>query len=244
MPFDINQAPDGVIVSGSGAAANAVPIGPYDTSKFLNCVVQIVGTFVGTVVFEGSNDETNPTNWFPMLSSNVSNGNLATSSTSTGIWYVPGVTKWFRTRISAYTSGTVVNNCLFTIDQLPSIQNSNQALTPTANSGSLFAKIASTASTNATLVKASQGTVLTISLTNTAASARYVKFHNVNTTPTAGSTAVAFTVGIPANNTITVSNDVGILFSTGIGYSITTGVIETDATATAANDVVGFITYA
>jgi hypothetical protein len=133
---------------------------------------------------------------------------------------------------------------MFTVDQLPSIQNSSQALTPTANSGSLFAKIVSAASTNATTVKAAQGTILTISLTNTAATARYVKFHNIATLPVPGTTAVAFTVGIPANNTITVSNDVGVLFSAGIGYSITTGVAESDATATAANDVVGFIAYA
>lgn len=257
MPFEINNAPDGVIISGTGAVLNAVPIGPFDTTKFMNSVVQITGTFVATVIFEGSNDEINPTNWFQILSSNTANGNLATSTNAVGMWYIPGVSKWFRVRVSAYTSGTVNVAVLFSVDQLPSIQNSNQVVSGTVavsggsiaivakqGSGATAAKVATTASTNATSLKVTAGVISGILLSNTTASAKFLKLYAKASAPVVGTDVPIFTLAVPANGTVDWSSDLGFNVATGIAYAITGGVAEADTTATAANDVVGAILYA
>jgi len=256
MPFEINNAPDGVIISGSGAVLNAVPIGPFDTTKFMNSVVQVTGTFVATVTFEGSNDEINPTNWFQILSSNTANGNLATNTNAVGMWYIPGVSKWFRVRVSAYTSGTVNVGVLFSVDQLPSIQNSNQvvsgtvaissgsiSLSPRTSGGATIAKIKSAATTNATVVKASAGVIHGWALSNTTASARFLKLYKKATAPVPGTDVPSSTYLLPANATTFFDSEIGMNMPTGIGYAITTGVAEADTTATGVDDVVGHIIY-
>lgn len=252
MPFDIQNAPDGVIISGSGAALNAVPIGPFDTTKYMNYVVQILGTFGATVVFEGSNDEINPTNWFSIMSSNVASGLLAVSTTAVGAWYIPGVAKWFRVRLSAYSSGTVICNVLFSVDQLPSIQNSSQTVSGTVTSltgvktsgGATAVKILSAATTNATLVKASAGTIHSILLTNNTASAKFLKIFAKSTAPVPGTDVPVSTYSIPPNGVLSWDSSVGRAVATGIGYAITGAVADLDTTAVAVGDVVGHITYA
>lgn len=254
MPFEINTAPDGVIITGSGAAANAVPIGPFDTTKFMNFVVQISGTFTAAnVAFEGSNDEINPTNWFGILSSNTATGAMQTTTgvSSVGsIWYVPGVCKWFRVRVVSIATGSVAVNCLFSEDQLPSIQNSNQVVTGTVSlatktsGGATQAKVKTTASTNGTVVKASAGVIFGWHLSNTSASAKFLKLYQKATAPVPGTDVPVSTYLLPANSTIHFESEIGFNMPTGIGYGITGAVSETDATATAVDDVVGHILYA
>lgn len=101
----------------------------------------------------------------------------------------------------------------------------------------------SAATTNATSVKASAGRVLGWSLANTNAAWRYVKLHNIATAPTAGS-GVVMTIGIPPNGLAQMNLPHGIGFATGIGLTCVTGAADADATAVAANDVVGDIFYA
>jgi hypothetical protein len=105
------------------------------------------------------------------------------------------------------------------------------------------AHVVSAASTNPTVVKASAGRVLGWCLTNTAASIRYVKFHNQATSPTAGA-GVVRTIGIPAGQTVALALLGGIAFTTGIAITIVTGAADSDAVAVAANDVVGDIFFA
>ncbi len=99
------------------------------------------------------------------------------------------------------------------------------------------------ATTNTANVKASAGRVLGWHLANTVATWRYVKLHNTAGTPTAGA-AVVQTIGIPPNGVASRSLPQGIGFATGIGRSCVTGAADADATATAANDVVGDIFFA
>jgi len=103
--------------------------------------------------------------------------------------------------------------------------------------------LVSAATTNPTVVKASAGRLLGFVLTNNAASKVYVKFHNQTTAPTAG-TGVVRSFGIPAGGTITFSLEGGIAFSTGIALTTVTGAADADATAVAANDIVGDIFFA
>lgn len=103
--------------------------------------------------------------------------------------------------------------------------------------------VVSAATTNAAVVKASAGKVVGWNLSNTTASWRYVKLHNIATAPTAGS-GVVMTIAIPPNSTVTRTIEGGISFATGIGRTVVTGAADTDVTATAVNDVVGDIQFA
>lgn len=102
--------------------------------------------------------------------------------------------------------------------------------------------IVAAATTNVAQIKATAGRVLGWSLSNTTASWRYVKLHNV-ASATAGA-AVAMTIGIPPNGTVTHEVPAGIGFATAISRSIVTGAADADATATGAADVVGDIFFA
>ena len=101
----------------------------------------------------------------------------------------------------------------------------------------------SLASTNATVVKASVGSIYWMLLANTSAFWRYVKFFNKATAPVPGTDVPAYTIAIPPNDTVAVANAVGMRFATGIGYSITALAADLDTTAVAAGDVVMAFNY-
>lgn len=102
--------------------------------------------------------------------------------------------------------------------------------------------IVAAGSTNVAQIKATAGRVLGYCLSNTTASWRYVKLHNV-AAATAGA-AVAMTIGIPPNGKAECHIGQGIAFATAISRSIVTGAADADATAVTANDVVGDIFFA
>ncbi len=68
--------------------------------------IQITGTFVGTVTFESTIDGTN---WVATGMAAIATGTLATSATTTGLFYKPlgSFFKQFRANITAYTSGSI-----------------------------------------------------------------------------------------------------------------------------------------
>jgi hypothetical protein len=102
--------------------------------------------------------------------------------------------------------------------------------------------IVAAGSTNVAQIKATAGRVYGWCLSNTTASWRYVKLHNV-ASATAGA-AVAQTIGIPPNDKAVCSFPLGIAFTTAISRSIVTGSADADATAVTAGDVVGDIFFA
>jgi hypothetical protein len=95
--------------------------------------------------------------------------------------------------------------------------------------------------TNATLVKAGRGVIVSMHVVNTNAAARYLKFYDTNKVPTAG-------VGTPCRRYMIPGNTAGagfvlapmlpLKFLVGIAFTLVTGVADTDATAPSANDVV------
>jgi len=67
--------------------------------------VQITGTWVGTLAFEGTIDNTN---WFALNAAPIPSGATVTTTTANGQWVVlTGGVRNVRVRASAYTSGTV-----------------------------------------------------------------------------------------------------------------------------------------
>ena len=104
--------------------------------------------------------------------------------------------------------------------------------------------INSAATTNATSVKASAGTVFNVLCSNTGAAAAYVKFYNKATAPTVGTDVPVITITVPASGTVLLPTSlVGIRFTTGIGLAITNLAADSDTTAVAANQVKVLTSY-
>lgn len=116
----------------------------------------------------------------------------------------------------------------------------------TATGGATIGKVLSAASTNATNLKGSAGNVFSIALVNTNAAVRYIHLYNKATAPTVGTDVPVATFGIPGNAAgagISIPADIGAAFTTGIGYSLTTGASDTDTGAVALNEITGWILY-
>jgi hypothetical protein len=112
-----------------------------------------------------------------------------------------------------------------------------------ATGAALNFKFASAATVNNVLILTGARRLLGWSLTNTTASFKYFRFYNKATAPASGESPT-FIIGIPPNSTVVSPPIVGgMSFPLGLGIACTGAVADTDATATAANDVVGAIHY-
>lgn len=107
-------------------------------------------------------------------------------------------------------------------------------------------RLVSAASTNATSLKASAGTLYTLFAVNLNAAVRYVKFYNKASAPTVGTDTPVATFPIPASTTgagFQINLGPGFDFSTGIAYATTTGAADSDTAAVAANEIFLVGTY-
>lgn len=93
----------------AGTALNADVIPSVDVSKYKVLYIHNLNSFVGTITFQGSMDNTN---WVAIQASpqtspsTVANTNFSGSNGATlSIFTVPVVSKYFRLRLTAYTSG-------------------------------------------------------------------------------------------------------------------------------------------
>ncbi len=86
----------------AGATGNGTAIITADAAAL---VMQIAGTFVGTVSFEANIDNTN---WVAIQAVNLGDGSVATTATASGLFgcIVAGLYA-VRARVSAWTSGTI-----------------------------------------------------------------------------------------------------------------------------------------
>jgi hypothetical protein len=76
-----------------------------DTSDVATLAMQVTGTFVGTVTFEGTIDNST---WVAIQTVNLSDGSVGTTATAAGLYAcsVAGL-RQVRARVSAWTSGTI-----------------------------------------------------------------------------------------------------------------------------------------
>jgi len=98
---------------------------------------------------------------------------------------------------------------------------------------------------DSTVVKASAGTLYSLTVLSTITSVRYVKFYDKSTGPTSADTPI-HVAAVPATAGLSVSLPLpscGAVFSNGISFRITTGVADNDAAAATANDCVISLTY-
>lgn len=111
------------------------------------------------------------------------------------------------------------------------------AATRTINGATTFTLI-SAATTNATSLKASAGTLYSLNAYNNGASAAYLKLFNLAVAPTVGTSVAAMTILLPAGGGSNIFVPaMGLAFGTGIAYAITGLGTTADTTAVAAAQV-------
>jgi len=114
------------------------------------------------------------------------------------------------------------------------------------NRGLTAFKRISTASTNATVIKAEPGRFLGYYVSNTNAAARYVKFYDKATAPTVGTDTPLLSYMVPGATTGGGASQnfvPGVRFSAGISMATTTGAADADTGAVAANEVIVNVVY-
>lgn len=98
-------------VVGSGAATGTFPIAATLVIQYEKVHLQIYGTFVAEVTFEGSN---NLLDWVPVnLLKNGSSQFVTTKASGPAIFTGLITSKWVRVQITSYTSGLVLAHAVF-----------------------------------------------------------------------------------------------------------------------------------
>ena len=217
-------------------------------------ITMIAASLVGhNATFECSNTSTDGVNgtWVTVTATRT---NAGTSETSTGVLAATPVSGWkifiagyryMRIRATAHTSGiatyTITRSDVGSESSV-SVQGGTTTVTGTATTTPVtpttITSISSAASTNATSVKASAGTVYGIVASNTGAAAAFVKLYNKASAPTVGTDVPVLTIPIPASSAVSLNMGVlGHRFATGIALAITNLAADSDTTAIAAAQV-------
>jgi len=106
------------------------------------------------------------------------------------------------------------------------------AVNSTPVAGGTVSSIVTAATTNATSVKATAGSLYEVTFSNVTATAAYVKFYNKASAPTVGTDIPVATFPVAANTTVTYEfGPIGKRFSTGIAVAVTGAAVATDTTA-------------
>lgn len=112
--------------------------------------------------------------------------------------------------------------------------------------GSLPYSILAAATTNANLVKSAPGYITAIHAINVNAAVRYLRLYDSAKLPVAGSGTPSRRYAIPGSATgagFVMVMDIPMRFLNGIGFTMTTGVADSDVAALTANDVILTIEY-
>jgi hypothetical protein len=233
----------------------------FDVERYKFVSLQLSGTWVGTVSFQGSND--NGT-FYPVATSDPSGGLTTgdTSTTTNRIVKIPTTFKYLRVRVTAYSSGTVQGvafghrdeNSSGLIAALGPVTLTAETTKKIGNVGIAqsgaavtYQKFISDTTTNATAVSSVPANISILHMENSGDGVRYVKFYNKASAPVVGTDVPLITIGIPAvsSSSFTLPALIGIDFSIGISFAITLGAADGDATPlTVTANVTGLIAYA
>lgn len=105
-----------------------------------------------------------------------------------------------------------------------------------------ISSVIASSGTNSTLISSAASVLYGAHFYCNAATPRFVKIYNLSSAPTAGTSSILFTVGVPPGAVRDVTL-VGAQSSIGLGYTITGAITSTDATVVAADDVHGIIEF-
>jgi hypothetical protein len=101
----------------------------------------------------------------------------------------------------------------------------------------------STASNNEILISAIPSIINGWVLANTVAQYRYVKFHNIATTPVQGTTPVVMTLAIPPNSSVNFFTATGLFLDKGLAITASNAAANNATGDVGLNDIVGEIFY-
>lgn len=245
-----NLAPN----SGAATALSAVEI--LLTDEMDTAAIQVTGTYTGALSIQASIDGVN----FVTLGGNQALTNVATAtqianiaSAVVGIFQVD-VSAFQRLRVTALgaQTGTATvtvaaskTNGMVGIDTAIALAAgaaaigsiTNTAFTATPVIATNFALTAA-ATTNATSIKATAGSLFNLNITNYSSLAKFVKLYDKATAPVVGTDIPVDTIEVAANSFRQMTfGEIGSRFAAGIAYAITALQADTDTTATAAGDV-------
>ena len=210
-------------------------------------MINIAGTFTGsTIIFEGTQDGTN---YFAEAATQLGASSISSTATVPGIYRlsVSGLTN-IRARISVFGTGTITasgraTNAPYASKFIQLVPSTNTIGTVNFATPTAFS-LSSAATTNATSVKATAGTVFQVAASNVGAAAVFLKLFNLATAPTVGTSVPFLTIPIAPSGVVSIPfGELGMRFTTGIAFSITNLVADADATVIAAAQVKVAISY-
>lgn len=217
--------------------------------------LQCAGTFsAATCVFEGRLSPDMP--WVPVEFSR-SVGNVA--ETTTGSLSAPPNYSWdasgssyaeIRVRLTAKASGAMIWGATQSSehpDNSPfvpthAVTGSGTFTVQPASPTTLFQNSAAT--TNATAIKTSAGTLYALTASNANAAVRHLKLYNKASAPTVGTDIPVLTVPLPPGQVTHINlGAMGLRFATGIASATTVNIADTDTAAVAAGEIKSSFTY-
>ena len=242
----------GILLSGTSTAGSYVAA--LATGGNASVVIGITGLTSGTIYYEGSADSTTGVdgNWISlnMKQAGITNTQISSSVTASGLYRgnTAGI-RYIRMRSVGALTGTptitlrlsagVAGEFLF--GSIPSGTNTIGAVT--FGTPAAFT-LSSAATTNATSVKATAGTVFQIVASNVGAAVAFLKVFNLATAPTVGTSVPVLTISLPASGVVQIPfGALGMRFSAGIAFDITNLVADTDASVISAAQVKVMISY-
>lgn len=251
---------DGVVFQGSRQGASVGPIVQVDTTGYGTVLLQLQGTFTGTITFQVSNDGTS---WVSAVAWPATGGAVPVSTaTAVGQWVIPAAGRFFRAQITTAGTGvpvaiavlknwsawmplsspSIAANSSVNVAQVGggAVSNGIPLTGNGATNGASVSTLISAATNNLTQLKATLGRLYIIDIQNTVASIRYLKlFALPSASVTMGTTSATLNFSIPASGKLSIVTDLGInLGGTGISFALTGGSALTDNTAIGAGDLV------
>lgn len=210
--------------------------------------IQLTGTWVGTLAAYGSLDNLNRVALTNAINVNGGASVSAFNSTaSNGIYQldVAGIS-YIYIFCTAYTSGSVNvtlsptdNTGVVGLDTPLVLGASAAAIGTVATPNGSAISVVTAASTNASVQKASAGSLFELTISNPTATAAYVKLYNKASAPTVGTDIPVLTIPVPATaagvGTISLPfGNIGKRFTTGIAMAVTAAAVATDTGVTVA----------
>tara|TARA_R110002110_G_scaffold56539_5_gene160535 strand:+ start:2350 stop:3219 length:870 start_codon:yes stop_codon:yes gene_type:complete len=239
-------------------ALNDDLLSTLDVSQYKFISLQLTGTWVGTVSFQGSNDGGT---FYSIVTSNPSGGlaNGESSTTENRLVKIPTIYKFVRIRVTAYVSGVVEGvayghrdeNSSGLIAAIGPVTLNSETTKKIGNVSLVsdgtpsYQKFISEVGLNPTIVKVSPAKLTILNIVNGAATLRYFKIYNKASLPVVGVDIPLITITLPTgSSSFTLPAFIGIDFSVGLSFACTLGVADSDTTPfTVAGEVTAMLAY-
>lgn len=233
-------------------------IASFDVSTYKFISLQLTGIWVGTVSFQGSND--NGT-FDEVVSQDMGEQTspYVSDTTTTGIYKIPTAFQYLRVRVTAYTSGTVEGFALAYKEDSNTGQisatgqvglNAGTAyigdvkVLPTISAPSISHKVISAVGVNATLLQVGASNIDMLLMVSGAATPRFVKFYDQATIPVVGTDIPKYTFPLAVGASPLQLPPKGLNFTTGLAYAILLSVEDAGTTPfTVVGEVVAMLDY-